>query len=167
MSYEQGKSAFYSGLIAQSPYRPRVTVDEPLAVGHLFTIPAGELRWRFDTSGGPGGQHANRSATRAEVSFDLATSPSVPDDLRERMLARLHTATAGGVIAVTVDDTRSQWRNRALARRRLAEMLVDAAKTRRHRVATMPSVGARRRRIERKRRRAEIKRLRRGPDAEE
>ena len=143
-----------------------MTSDEPLAVGDLFTIPAAELRWRFDTSGGPGGQHANRSATRAEVSFDLAESPSVPDDLRERMLHRLRTA-AGGVVSVTVDDTRSQWRNRALARRRLAEMLVDAAKTRRRRVATMPSAGARRRRLERKRYRAEVKRLRKEPDPEE
>ncbi len=144
-----------------------MTTDEPLAVGHLFTIPAAELRWRFDPSGGPGGQHANRSSTRAEVSFDLAASPSVPDDLRERMLARLRTASAGGVVSVSVDDTRSQWRNRSLARRRLAEMLVDAARTPKRRRATMPSAASRRRRLERKRRRAETKRLRRGPEADD
>ncbi|OFW67787.1 MAG: hypothetical protein A2Z12_07640 [Actinobacteria bacterium RBG_16_68_21] len=138
-------------------------IDEPLAVGDLFTIPADELRWRFDTSGGPGGQHANRSATRAEVSFDLATSPSVPDHLRDRMLSRLRVAAAAGVVRVTSDDTRSQWRNRALARRRLAELLVDAARTRRRRVATMPSAGARRRRLELKRHRSEVKRMRQGP----
>ena len=153
--------------MTQNSYRLGMTTDEPLAVGHLFTIRADELHWRFDTSGGPGGQHANRSATRAEVSFDLAASPSVPDDLRERMLSRLRTGSAGGVVSVTVDDTRSQWRNRALARRRLAEVLVGAAKTRRRRIATMPSAAARRRRIERKRHRAAVKRLRKGPDGEE
>ncbi|MFH1105199.1 MAG: alternative ribosome rescue aminoacyl-tRNA hydrolase ArfB [Actinomycetota bacterium] len=141
-----------------------MTTDGPLPIGHLFTIPADELRWRFDTSGGPGGQHANRSATRAEVSFDLAASPSVPDHLRERMLAHLRTGAAGGVVSVTVDATRSQWRNRALARRRLTEILVGAAKTRRRRIATMPSLAARQRRLERKRRRATIKRTRREPD---
>lgn len=144
-----------------------MTSDEPLAVGDLFTIPASELRWRFDPSGGPGGQHANRSATRAEVSFDLAGSRSVPDELKERMLHRLRTAASGGIVSVSVDDTRSQWRNRALARRRLAEMLVDAARTRRRRIATLPSIGARRRRVERKRHRAAVKRLRRGPTTEE
>jgi len=144
-----------------------MTVDEPLPVGDLFTIPAAELRWRFDPSGGPGGQHANRSSTRAEVSFDLASSPSVPIDLRDRMLTRLRIAAASGVVSVSVNDTRSQWRNRALARRRLAEMLMDAARTPKRRRATMPSAASRRRRLERKRHRAEVKRLRRGPGTED
>jgi len=149
--------------VTANSYRLSMTIDEPLSVGDFFTIPAGELRWRFDTSGGPGGQHANRAATRAEVAFDLATSPSVPDHLRRRMLSRLRIAAAGGVVRVAVDDTRSQWRNRALARRRLAELLVDAAKTPRRRVATMPSTGARLRRLDRKRHRSEVKRMRQGP----
>lgn len=142
-------------------------IDEPLAVGDLFVIPAGELQWRFDTSGGPGGQHANRSATRAEISFDLAASPSVPDALKEGMLSRLRTTVAGGVVRVTVDETRSQWRNRALARRRLAEILMDATRTRRRRRPTMPSAASRRHRLERKRHRSEVKRLRRGPAADD
>jgi ribosome-associated protein len=146
--------------------KDRPDVDS-LRVGALFAIPADELRWRFDTSGGPGGQHANRSATRAEVSFDLARSPSVPNEIRDRMLTRLGSAVVGGVVTISAGDTRSQWRNRGLARRRLAQLLTDAAWSPRHRHATTPSLSSRRRRLERKRHRAEVKRMRRDPGPEE
>ena len=131
-----------------------------LPIGRFFVIPAAELSWRFDPSGGPGGQHANKAATRAEVSWDLERSPSVPGELRDRMLERLGGRAPGGVITVTVDDTRSQWRNRAIALRRLAEVLTDAARPPKQRIGTKPSRASKRRRLERKRRRAEIKRLR-------
>ncbi|HSM02133.1 MAG TPA: alternative ribosome rescue aminoacyl-tRNA hydrolase ArfB [Acidimicrobiia bacterium] len=136
--------------------------NDDLQVGRHFTIPAGELEWRFDPSGGPGGQHANKAATRAEVTWDLGASTSVPEDLRERMLERLGGRAPGGVVTIAVDETRSQWRNRVLARRRLAEILTDAAKRPRRRIRTKPSRAARRRRLEEKRRRGETKRLR-GP----
>ncbi len=99
--------------------------DAPLSAGRI-TIPAAELTWRFDTSGGPGGQHANRSATRVELSWDLANSPSVPDDLRSRILKRLGHRAADGVVRVASGESRSQWRNRAIARSRLAEILEEA-----------------------------------------
>jgi ribosome-associated protein len=135
---------------------------DDLSIGRHFTIPASELQWRFDPSGGPGGQHANKASTRVELAWDLATSPSLPDALRAEMLERLGGRAPGGIVTVSVDETRSQWRNRALARRRLAEILVDATKRPRRRIGTKPSRAARRRRLERKRRRSEIKRLR-GP----
>jgi ribosome-associated protein len=140
--------------------------DDALRVSTNLVIPAGELEWSFDPSGGPGGQHANRAATRAELRFDLGTSPSVPDDLRRRMLQRLGARAAGGVVTVAVDESRSQWRNRALARRRLATLLRDSMRAPRRRIPTKPGRGARRRRLEQKRRRAEKKRLRKPPEAE-
>ncbi len=133
-----------------------------IRVGRI-TVPPDELQWRFDTSGGPGGQHANKSATRVELSWDLGASTTVPDDLRKRMLSRLGSRAANGVVTVTAGDTRSQWRNRAIARHRMEEILTDAMRIDPHRIPTgMPSA-ARRRRLERKRRRAEIKKGRRAP----
>jgi ribosome-associated protein len=140
--------------------------EDPLRVGGRVVIPAGELEWRFDPSGGPGGQHANRASTRAELRFDLARSPSVPDDLRHRMLERLGSRAPDGVVSVTVDESRSQWRNRSLAKRRLANLLRDATRTPRRRIPTTPSRRAKRRRLEQKRRRSEKKRLRRPPEPE-
>lgn len=140
--------------------------DDDLSIGRHFVIPGGELAWRFDPSGGPGGQHANKASTRAELSWDLGASPSVPDHLRQRMLQHLGGRAPGGVVTASVDDTRSQWRNRAIARRRLAEMLTDAARPPKRRIGTKPSRASKRRRLERKRRRSEIKRLRRPPNAD-
>ena len=63
-------------------------MDQPLEITREVSVPAGELHWRFDTAGGPGGQHANRASTRVILSFDLGASPSIPEDLRTRMLAQ-------------------------------------------------------------------------------
>jgi ribosome-associated protein len=142
------------------------SMDEPLEIRPGLAIPGTELAWRFDTSGGPGGQHANRAASRAELSFDLAASPSIPNNLRERMLENLGPRAHHGVVTVTVDDSRSQWRNRALARKRMARLLNHALRTRRRRRPTKPSAAARRRRREEKRRRSETKRLRKRPEVE-
>lgn len=131
------------------------------------TVPEGELVWSFDTSGGPGGQHANRNATRVTVSFDITNSPSLPDEIRQRLTRRLGTRLADGVVRVTVDDTRSQWRNRSIARDRLTSLLDEALAPRRRRLPTKPSRAARRHRLREKRRRAEIKRLRGRPPMDE
>jgi ribosome-associated protein len=143
-----------------------MSLGEPIDVGGRFTIPDSELSWRFTTSGGPGGQHANRSATRAELSWDIAGSESVPDDLRARIERRLGGRARGGIVTVTVDDTRSQWQNRALARRRLAQILADAATDEPVRTPTRPSSATRRRRLEAKRLRARTKELRKKPETE-
>ena len=82
---------------------------------------ADELRWRYSSSGGPGGQHANTSHTRVELLFDAAASPSLDDDQRALILGRL-----GSPVRVVAADERSQWRNRQVALDRLAERLADA-----------------------------------------
>lgn len=140
-------------------------MDEPLRVAPGLVIPATELRWHFDTAGGPGGQHANRSATRVELAFDLAGSPSVPETLRPRLLERLAARAPGGVLRVVVDESRSQWRNRQTARRRLAAMLAGALRVPRRRRPTRPTTASRLRRLADKRHRAEVRRRRRPPDA--
>lgn len=130
--------------------------DLPVAAG--VVLPAAELRWRFTPSGGPGGQHANRAHTRVELSVDLAGSPSLPDHVRDRLVTRL-----GDEVRVVVDEERSQARNRALARARLAERLAGALVVPRSRRPTRPSRAAERRRVEAKRRRGRLKQERRQP----
>lgn len=139
-------------------------VDLPVA--DAFVIPEGELEWSFSTSGGPGGQHANRNATKAELRWDLEASAAVGDDLRHRLATGLGSRVRDGVISVTVGESRSQWRNRQLARRRLAELLEGALRERRRRVPTRPSPSATNARIKDKRRRGADKRLRQPPEIE-
>ncbi|MEA2828782.1 MAG: ribosome-associated protein [Actinomycetota bacterium] len=132
-----------------------------LVVSRSCRIPLDELVWRFSSSGGPGGQHANTSNTRAEVRFDVANSASLGPRQRARLLEKL-----GPVVRVVADDERSQLRNRQLALERLADRLREALKVERPRVATRPSLGAKNRRLESKRRTSERKRLRGKPEAE-
>ncbi|HEY6415928.1 MAG TPA: alternative ribosome rescue aminoacyl-tRNA hydrolase ArfB [Acidimicrobiales bacterium] len=134
-----------------------------LRVTGTCAIPLDELEWRFSGSGGPGGQHANTSNTRVELVFDVAGSPSLASRQRERLLERL-----GPVVRVVVSDSRSQVRNRELALNRLRERLAAALRTPRPRRPTAPSRAARRRRVETKRRRGELKRQRRArPERED
>jgi ribosome-associated protein len=140
-------------------------MDEPLHVAPGLVIPAEELRWRFDPSGGPGGQHANKSSTRVELAFDVAGSPAVPEPMRALLLERLGGRLTTGELRVVVNESRSQWRNREIARRRLAAALEEALRTRRPRRATRPTAAARLRRLAVKRHRGEAKRRRRPPDA--
>lgn len=123
-------------------------------------IPESEIEERFDTPGGPGGQHANRNATAVTIRFDIASS-SLPDGPRERLTSRL-----GQVVETTAGRSRSQWRNRALARKQLASMLGDALADAKPRRATRPSRSSREKRLREKRARSEIKRNRRKPDIE-
>lgn len=131
-----------------------------LPVSRTCRIPLDELDWRFSASGGPGGQHANTSNTRAEVRFDVAGSPSLGPRQRARLLEKL-----GPVVRVVADDERSQARNRQLALDRLAARLRDGLRVDRPRVATRPSAGAVARRLEAKRRASERKRLRARPQS--
>ena len=137
-----------------------------LPVTDVISIPEAELEWRFAPSGGPGGQHANRSATRAELTFDIAGSSAFDEKAKQRMLVRLGKRGTGGVVAVREDSSRSQWRNRQLARARLAELLNDAMRVQQPRRPTRPSRSARRKRLDEKKRRGDTKRLRRPPEPE-
>lgn len=133
--------------------------SEGVPVSGRLVIPATELTWRFSPSGGPGGQHANTSNTRAEVTFDIAASAVLTEWQRRRLLDRL-----GPRVVVSADDTRSQLRNRGLALDRLAERLRDALKTSSTRRPTKPGRRAKERRVQAKRRRSQLKAGRSKPD---
>src|SRR5437588_12235592 len=133
-----------------------------LRVSRGCSIPLSELTWFFTASGGPGGQHANTSNTRAEVRFDVLSSPSLGPRQRARLLERI-----GPVVRAVAGDERSQARNRALALDRLRHRLAEGLKTDRPRVATRPTAGSKERRVAAKRERSQVKRLRRRPVGEE
>lgn len=125
------------------------------------TISWSEVEERFETSGGPGGQHANRNETAVRLRFDI-TASSLPPEVRQTLIDQL-----GETVEVSATDSRSQYRNRALARRRLTDRLEQALAPTPPRKPTRPTRASRRRRVESKRARGEIKRMRRKPDREE
>ena len=117
------------------------------------TVPVSAVVWRFDPSGGPGGQHANRANTRVEAMLDLAVAGDMAPEVRQQLINRL-----GEELRVAVDDTRSQARNREIALDRLEERLHSGLVNAKPRKPTRPTRRARRRRLDDKRRRAETKR---------
>lgn len=123
-------------------------------------VPRRDLEVSFTPSGGPGGQHANRAATRVELRLDLTTCGGLSDEQRRRVIGRL-----GAELRVVADDERSQARNRALAEQRLVAKLAEALRVERPRRPTRPSRGSVERRISTKKRRSETKQLRRRPEA--
>ena len=131
---------------------------ESIRVTRSVTIPRSEIELRFSRSSGPGGQHAQKSDTRVEASFDVEASSALSDAQKRRVVAH-----AGAVLRAVAQDERSQWRNRELATERIVEALGEALRVPRKRRPTKPSKAAVERRLEEKRRRSEIKRLRRGP----
>jgi ribosome-associated protein len=131
---------------------------ESIRVTRSVSIPRSDIDLRFSRSSGPGGQHAQKTETRAEAIFDVEHSLSLTDAQKRRVIAK-----AGPVLRAVAQDERSQWRNRELAVERLVEQLRDALKVQRKRKPTKPSAAARKRRLEQKRRRSETKRLRRPP----
>jgi ribosome-associated protein len=130
--------------------------EDGLRVTASVVIAASELDWRFGPSGGPGGQHANRAHTRAEVRFDIAASASLTEGQRNRLMKKL-----GPVVMVSADDERSQLRNRRLALDRLRLKLADALHIEKSRRPTRPGRGAVERRLDAKRRQATRKQERR------
>ena len=115
-----------------------------------------EIAFRFSRSSGPGGQHANKSSTRAEAIFDVEQSSGLTEGERRRVLEKL-----GPVVRAVAQDERSQLRNRELATERILEQLREATKVRRKRTATKPTRAAKERRLDEKKRRGVTKRLRR------
>jgi ribosome-associated protein len=140
-------------------------VDEPesprrlLRVGRELRIPLAEIVLRTSRSSGPGGQHANVTASRVEVSFDVHASTALSEAQRERLLAR-----AGERVTAVAQDARSQARNRELALARLSERLERALAVPRKRRPTRPTAASRERRLQAKRRDATRKRERRPPE---
>jgi len=124
-------------------------------------VPLDEIELRVSRSSGPGGQHANVTASRVEAIFDVPASRALSDAQKARICARL-----GARVTAVAQDTRSQHRNRELALERLARRLSAALKVSRPRTRTRPTRASQQRRIDRKRRRGEVKRARRPPDPE-
>ena len=133
-----------------------------LEVEPRFVVPGAELRERFSRSSGPGGQGVNTTDSRVELSWDIAASPSIPEWLRDRLLARLASRLVGGVLTVAVSTQRAQLANRAEARDRMASLLRSAAAPPPpRRRPTKPSRGAKERRLAEKKRRSQTKQGRR------
>ena len=129
-----------------------------LHVRRGLDIPLSEIAWRATTPGGPGGQHANRTMSRVEVTFDVEASAALGPRQRARVLERL-----GPVVRASAAESRSQSRNRELALERLARRLDGALRVEAVRTPTKPTKGSQVRRVESKRRRSQVKRGRQRP----
>jgi ribosome-associated protein len=134
-------------------------VKDGLHLGAGTFVPIEEIELRASRSGGPGGQHANKTSSRIEAVFDVLASDSLSEVQKERIIRRL-----GPRVTAVAQDARSQTRNRGLALERLRERLAEALVTRKRRQPTRPGRGARERRLEQKRRQSERKQARRRPD---
>lgn len=131
---------------------------DDLEVNRSLSIPQAELQVKFSASGGPGGQHANKAATRVELTFDAESSPSLRPSQRQRIIERI-----GPLVRIVVDDERSQLRNRDLAEKRLVARLGSALYVEPPRRKTKPSRRAKQRRLNAKKQRSEKKANRRTP----
>ena len=132
--------------------------DDDLPVSRGVRIPRRELEVTFRASGGPGGQHANKTATRVELVFDVEHSAAFLPVQRDRVMAKL-----GPVVRIVVDDERSQLRNRTIAEERFVARLAAALHVEAPRRKTKPSKGAKERRLQGKKQRSQTKADRRRP----
>jgi ribosome-associated protein len=137
-------------------------MDDPLPVRPGTAIPLREITLRASRSSGPGGQHANTTASRIEASFDVTASETLSEAQKQRIISRL-----GPRVVAVAQDERSQARNRELALERLAHRLAGALAPRRTRHPTRPTRSSVNQRLDSKRRQAERKRTRRRPGADE
>jgi ribosome-associated protein len=129
---------------------------DSIRVTRSVVLPLAEVELQYSRSSGPGGQHAQKSETRAVAVFDVAASSALTDRQKQRVIARV-----GPVLRAVAQDERSRARNTELALERLVAQLREALHVERARVATKPSAAARERRLQEKKRRGETKRLRR------
>ena len=139
-----------------------------LEVSPDLRVPLAELEFRASRSGGPGGQHVNTSSTRVEVTWDVAGSPALSEEQRQRLLARLASRLDGsGRLRLVSSSTRSQLRNREDVTERLREVVAQALVVPKARKRTRTPRAAKAARLESKRRRSATKRDRRPPRGEE
>jgi ribosome-associated protein len=135
---------------------------EIITLNDKISIPVSELEIRFSRSGGPGGQHVNKTSTQTELTFDLVNSPSIPEEEREWLIEKLkHRLDSSGRLRFTSQDTRSQRQNKAIVLERFEEVLRHALRRPKKRRPTKPSKAAVQRRIEAKKKRSETKSQRR------
>lgn len=142
--------------------------DNVLDITPDLSIPLSELEYRASRSGGPGGQHVNTSSTRIEVWWDVAASPTLTDDQRDRLLMRLRPRLdSSGRLRLVSSGSRSQLRNREDVTERLQEVVAAALALRKKRKPTKPSRAAKAARLEAKRHRSATKQHRRAPSPED
>lgn len=135
-----------------------------LRVTRSVTIPASELEFRYVRSGGPGGQHANKTSTKVELTWDVLGSSALGPRQRARLLDNLGPRVeASGLLRVRSDKYRSQTRNREDAVERLSDLIATGLQVRKDRIATKPTTTAKRKRLDQKRRRSEVKQGRKRP----
>jgi ribosome-associated protein len=134
-------------------------MEDPVVVNEELSLPLAEIEFRASRSSGPGGQHANVTASRIEAVFDVEASPTLSDEQRTRLLEKL-----GDRVSAVAQDARSQARNRELALERLREKLAAGLVRPKKRRPTRPSRAAKERRLEQKRRTSQRKSQRRRPD---
>ena len=134
-------------------------MEDPLPIGRGAAVPLAEIELRTSRSSGPGGQHANVTASRVEAVFDVAASAALSDAQKARVTARI-----GPRVTAAAQDTRSQRRNREMALERLANRIASALAVQRPRKKTRPTRAAKDRRLQQKRKRGETKRLRGRPE---
>lgn len=135
-----------------------------LRVTRSVTIPGSELEFSYVRSGGPGGQHANKTSTKVELKWDVVGSSALGPRQRARLLENLGPRIeASGVLRVRSDRYRSQTRNREDALERLADLVATGLQVRKDRVATRPTASSEHKRLDQKRRRSEVKQARRRP----
>ena len=138
--------------------RESTGIQDTIRVTRSVAVPRREIELRFSRSSGPGGQHAQRTETRVEAVFDVEASSALTERQKQRVVTK-----AGPVLRAVAQDERSQWRNRELAVERLVDALRAALEVRRERKPTKPSAAAKERRLAAKRRRSDVKKLRRPP----
>jgi ribosome-associated protein len=139
--------------------RIAVIARESIQVHNRLTIPLDEVELRYSRSSGPGGQHAQKTETRVEASFDVAASATLSEGQKQRLERRV-----GPVVRAVAQDERSRYRNRELALERLAATIRAGLHVERRRRRTKPSAASRERRLEHKKRRGATKKLRRPPE---
>jgi ribosome-associated protein len=133
-----------------------------LIINSELRLPQSEVQYRTTRSSGPGGQHVNKTETQVELLFDVAHSPSLSETQRQRILSKLHNIIdSEGMLHLTAQSERSQLRNREIVTARFQEVLAAAVRVPKKRRPTKPTAASKAKRIEGKKRRGQIKQLRR------